>query len=234
VVRFREAGNRLIEPHTLIEGIPAYRNHTGCRLRFGPDGCLCITTGDANQPPLAQRLDSLAGKILRLKPDGSVPSDNPFAGRTDALGPIWSYGHRNLQGIDFQPGSGALFASEHGPDHGDEINLVLKGKNYGWPVIHHRQSREGLQSPILEFTPAVAPAGAIFYRGSVFPELKGRLLVGCLRGEGILRIGFEGSHPISCDRLLHFKYGRIREVTEGPGWLRIFHNFSIRSTGRHP
>jgi aldose sugar dehydrogenase len=222
VVRFREADNHLIEPHTLIEGIPAYRNHTGCRLRFGPDGCLYIKTGDANQPPLAQRLDSLAGKILRMNPDGSVPSDNPFVGRTNALGPIWSYGHRNPQGLDFQPKSGALFASEHGPDHGDEINLVLKGENYGWPIIHHRLSREGMRSPMMEFTPAVAPAGAIFYRGAAFPELTGKLLVGCLRGEGILRIGFNGTDAISCDRMLHFKYGRIRDVTEGPGGYVYF------------
>ncbi|PWU18616.1 MAG: glucose sorbosone dehydrogenase [Verrucomicrobia bacterium] len=216
IVRYHEATNHFSQPHTLLEDIPAYRNHTGCRLRFGPDGCLYITTGDANQPPLAQRLDSFAGKILRLQPDGSIPRDNPFAGRTNALGAIWSYGHRNSQGLDFQPGTGALFASEHGPDNGDEINLVIKGENYGWPLIHHRQSKEGLRSPILEFTPSVAPSGVCFYRGTAFPELEGKLLVGCLRGEGILRIGFEGTNPIACDRLLHFKYGRIRDVTEGP------------------
>lgn len=216
VLRYREAQNRLGEPHILLEGMPAYRNHTGCRLRFGPEGCLYITTGDANEPPLAQRLDSFAGKILRLNPDGSIPTDNPFVGRTNALGAIWSYGHRNSQGLDFQPGTGALFASEHGPDHGDEVNLVVKGENYGWPIIHHRLSRDGMRTPVLEFTPSVAPSGASFYRGSAFPELKGKLLVGCLRGEGILRIGFDGTTPVSCARLLHFKYGRIRDVTEGP------------------
>lgn len=216
IVRYHEAENRLLEPHTLLEGIPAYRNHTGCRLRFGPDGCLYITTGDANEPPLAQRLDSFAGKILRLNPDGSIPADNPFVGRTNALGAIWSYGHRNSQGLDFQPATGALFASEHGPDNGDEVNLVVKGENYGWPLIHHRLSREGMHAPVLEFTPSVGPSGASFYRGSAFPELKGNLLVGCLRGEGILRIAFDGTTPVSCARLLHFKYGRIRDVTEGP------------------
>lgn len=216
VVRFKEQENRLVEPHTLIEDIPAYMNHTGCRLRFGPDGCLYITTGDANDPPRAQRLDSLAGKILRLNPDGSLPKDNPFVGRTNALGAIWSYGHRNPQGLDFQPGTGVLFANEHGPDHGDELNLIVKGENYGWPVVHHRQSREGMRSPIMEFTPAVAPAGNCFYRGEAFPELKGKLLIGCLRGEGILEVGFEGTNAVSCGRLLHFKFGRIRDVTEGP------------------
>lgn len=216
VVRYREQQNRLIAPRILIENIPAYRNHTGGRLRFGPEGCLYITTGDANQPPLAQQLDAFAGKILRLNPDGSIPSDNPFVGRTNALGAIWSYGHRNPQGLDFQPGTGVLFAAEHGPDHGDEVNLVSKGENYGWPIIHHRLAREGLHSPALEFTPAIGPAAASFYRGKAFPELTGKLLVGCLRGEGILSIGFDGTRPVSCERLLHFKYGRIREVVEGP------------------
>ncbi len=216
IVRFRERENHLTDPRTLIEDIPAYRNHTGCRLRFGPDGCLYITTGDANQPELAQRLDSPAGKILRLRPDGSVPSDNPFAAHPGAIGAIWSYGHRNPQGLDFQPGTGVLFASEHGPDHGDEINLITKGENYGWPLIHHRLTHEGMQTPMLEFTPSVAPSGAIFYRGDAFPEFKGKLLVGCLRGEGILEIGFEGTNAVSCTRLLHDKYGRIRDVTVGP------------------
>jgi glucose/arabinose dehydrogenase len=220
VVRFREAQNHLTEPHTLIEDIPAYRNHTGCRLRFGPDHCFYITTGDANQPPLAQRLDSYAGKILRINADGTIPADNPFVGRANALGAIWSYGHRNPQGLAFQPSSDVLFAPEHGPDHGDEINLIQKGENYGWPVIHHRLMHEGMHSPWLEFTPAIAPSGATFYRGTAFPELDGKLLVGCLRGEGILRVGFDGTNAISCDRLLHFKYGRIRDVIEGPdGWV---------------
>jgi glucose/arabinose dehydrogenase len=216
VVRYRETGNKLVQPRVLVEDIPAYRNHTGCRLRFGPEGCLYITTGDANQPPLAQRLDSFAGKILRLNTDGSIPASNPFVGSSNALPAIWSYGHRNPQGLDFQPGTGLLFASEHGPDHGDEINRIDKGENYGWPTIHHRQTKEGLRSPVLEFTPAVAPSGLWFYRGKAFPELQGKMLVGCLRGEGILRIGFDGTNPNSCDRLLHFKYGRIRDVTEGP------------------
>ncbi len=222
VVRYREKQNRLIEPKTLIEDIPAYRNHTGGRLRFGPDGCLYITTGDANNPPLAQRLDSLAGKILRIRPDGSIPSDNPFVNHTNAHGAIWSYGHRNPQGLAFQTGSGALFAPEHGPDNGDEINLVIKGQNYGWPQSHHRQAREGLCSPVLEFTPSIGPAAADFYQGKQFPELRGKLLVGCMRGEGILSIGFHGTEPVSCERLLHFKYGRIRDVVTGPDGFIYF------------
>jgi glucose/arabinose dehydrogenase len=222
VVRYRETQNTLIEPRILIENIPAFQNHTGCRLRFGPDGKLFMTTGDANDPPLAQRLDSLAGKILRLNDDGSTPVDNPFANTTNARPEIWSYGHRNPQGLDFQPGTGFLFAPEHGPDHGDEINHVVKGNNYGWPVIHHRLSKAGMGSPLLEFTPAVAPSGASFYRGNVFSALKGNLLVGCLRGEGILRVQLDGTNVVSCARMLHRKYGRIRDVVEGPDGFVYF------------
>jgi glucose/arabinose dehydrogenase len=222
VVRYREKQNRLIEPKTLIEDIPAYRNHTGGRLRFGPDGCLYIATGDANTPPLSQKPDSLAGKILRINPDGSIPADNPFVNHTNAHRAIWSYGHRNPQGLAFQPGTDALFAPEHGPDNGDEINRIIKGGNYGWPIIHHRQSRETMHSPVMEFTPSIGPAAATFYRGRMFPELTGKLLVGCLRGEGILSVGFSGVEPVSCERLLHFKHGRIRDVVEGPDGFVYF------------
>lgn len=222
VVRYRETGNTLIEPHTIIQNIPAFQNHTGCRLRFAPDGKLFITTGDANDPPLAQRLESLAGKILRLQDDGSIPADNPFLNTPGARPEIWSYGHRNPQGLAFQPGTGFMFAPEHGPNHGDEINHIVKGENYGWPVIDHRADKPGMRSPLLEFTPAVGPAAATFYRGDVFPALKGNLLVGCLRGEGILRVELNRTNVISATRLLHRKYGRIREVAEGPDGFIYF------------
>jgi aldose sugar dehydrogenase len=216
VVRYREAQNKLTDPRTIIEGIPAFQNHTGCRLRFAPDGTLFVTTGDANDPPLAQRLNSLAGKILRLNDDGSIPADNPFVKASDARPEVWSFGHRNPQGIDFQPATGRVFAPEHGPDGGDEINLVEPGQNYGWPRIDHRATRPGMQPPLLEFSPAVGPSGATFYRGNAFPALKGNLLVGCLRGEGILRVQLDGTTVMACARLLHQKYGRIRDVVEGP------------------
>jgi glucose/arabinose dehydrogenase len=222
IVRYREKAGQFIDPVTLLENIPAYRNHTGGRLLFGPDGCLYITTGDANDPPRAQRLDSLAGKILRLKPDGAIPKDNPFVHQTNAHHAVWSYGHRNPQGLAFQPGTGDLYAPEHGPDHGDEINKVDRGANYGWPAIHHRASREGMREPLLEFTPAIGPAAALFYQGSAFPELQGSLLVGCLRGEGIMRVSFADGRPGKIDRLLFKQYGRIREVTEGPNGYVYF------------
>src|SRR5882762_2614037 len=160
VVRYRETQNGFTERTVIIENIPSAQYHAGCRLRFGPDNKLYITTGDATQRDLAQRLDSLAGKILRVNDDGSVPSDNPFVGRQNARPEIWSYGHRNSQGIDWQPVTNLLWETEHGPSGfdgpggGDEVNVIERGKNYGWPLIHHKQTREGLEPPLLEYTPA--------------------------------------------------------------------------------
>lgn len=222
LVRFEEQANQLTHPFTLIENIPAFLNHTGCRLRFGPDGLLYITTGDANRPPSAQSLGELSGKILRLNPDGSIPQDNPFVNHPGARPEIWSYGHRNSQGLDFQLGTGILFAAEHGPDNGDEVNLISRGENYGWPVIHHRQKNDTMHSPWLEFTPSIGPAGLLIYRGNAFPEFKGNLLVGCLRGEGILRVQLDGTNAVNSERWLHHQFGRIRDVVEGPDGFIYF------------
>lgn len=222
VVRFRETGSALTDSKLIIEGIPAAPNHAGCRLRFGPDAKLYITTGDATSRELAQRLDSLAGKTLRLNDDGTVPSDNPFVGQQNARPEIWTYGHRNSQGLDWQPGSNLMFQTEHGPSGfdgpggGDEVNIVERGKNYGWPIIHHKDTRAGLESPLLEYTPAVAPASGMFYRGSAFPQFRGNFFFGCLRGERIIRVVLDGRRVVSQESLLQEKYGRIRDVAEGP------------------
>jgi aldose sugar dehydrogenase len=222
VVRFRETGTALTDRKVIIENIPAAENHAGCRLRFGPDGKLYVTTGDATERDLAQQLDSLAGKILRLNDDGTVPTDNPLINQQGSRPEIWSYGHRNPQGLDWQSDSHAMFETEHGPSGfdgpggGDEVNRIERGKNYGWPLIHHTQTHEGLESPILEFTPAVAPASGMFYRGKLFPELRGNFLFGCLRGTCLMRVVFDGSRVVKHERLLERKYGRIREVVEGP------------------
>lgn len=217
VVRYREDGGKLVEPKRLIDEIPAYLNHTGGRLRFGPaDGKLYVTTGDADKPPLAQDLRALNGKVLRINPDGSIPDDNPFVGRDDAHPAVWSYGHRNPQGLAFQPDTNTLFAPEHGPDGGDEINIIRKGCNYGWPVVSHDRSRDGMVSPLLQYTPSIAPAAAMFYTGDLIPLLKGDLLVGCLRCEGILRVQLDGERVISAERMLYRQLGRLREVAQAP------------------
>jgi glucose/arabinose dehydrogenase len=167
VVRYREQTDKLVEPKTLIEDIPAWTNHTGGRMRFAANGTLFVTTGDANNPPLAQRLDTYNGKILRLKTDGTAPSGNPYVHQDGARPEIWSYGHRNPQGLDFQPGTRRLLETEHGPLGGDEINWILPGHNYGWPEIDHRRTHEGMEAPFLEFSPSIAPGSASFYRGSL-------------------------------------------------------------------
>jgi aldose sugar dehydrogenase len=222
VVRFREDGKTLQDRTVIIENLPAAQYHAGCRIRFGPDGKLYVTVGDATQRELAQKLDSLAGKTLRLNDDGTVPTDNPFVGQQNARPEIWSLGHRNAQGMDWQPGSNLMFQTEHGPSGfdgpggGDEVNIVERGKNYGWPLIHHQQTRAGLEAPLLEYTPACAPASGMFYRGSAFPQFKNNFFFGCLRGERVIRVVLDGRKVVSQENLLEGKYGRIRDVAEGP------------------
>lgn len=225
VLRFRETPEGLVDRTVIIENIPAAQFHAGCRIRFGPDGKLYVTTGDATRRQLAQRLDSLAGKTLRLNDDGTVPQDNPFVGQQNARPEIWSIGHRNAQGLDFQPDSNLMFQTEHGPSGfdgpagGDEVNIVEKGKDYGWPTIHHNQSRPGMESPLLEYTPACAPASGTFYRGSAFPKFKGNFFLGCLRGEMLIRVALDGRRVLGQEGVVK-DYGRIRDVAEGPdGYL---------------
>ena len=238
VVRYRESPGGLTDRKVIIEGIPAAQFHAGCRLRFGPDNKLYITTGDATARELAQRLDSLAGKTLRLNDDGTVPADNPFVGRGNARSEIWIFGSRNAQGIDFQPGTNLLFETEHGPSGfdgpggGDEVNILERGKNYGWPVIHHRATHEGMESPLLEYTPACAPASGMFYRGSSFPQFKGNFFFGCLVGERIIRVTLNGRQVVSQENLLEHQYGRIRDLAEGPDGLIYFSTSNRDGRGR--
>ena len=220
VARFRDEGLALSSRTVIIEGIPAAQYHAGCRLRFGPDGKLYVTTGDATRGPIAQDLKSLGGKTLRLNADGSIPADNPFPGS-----PVYSLGHRNSQGLDWDPKSGLLFQTEHGPSGfdgpggGDEVNLVEAGKNYGWPLIHHRQVREGLVSPLLEYTPAVAPSGASFCLGGLLPSFGGDFFFATLRGERLIRVRLEPADPRrvhETEELFSGIYGRLRDVVSGP------------------
>ena len=219
VVRYRETGTTLVEPKTIVAGLPASQNHAGCRLKFGRDGKLYVTTGDATQRDLAQRLDSLAGKILRVNDDGSIPSDNPWKGS-----PIWIYGSRNSQGIDWDPVSGLLFETEHGPSGfdgpggGDEVNIIERGANYGWPVVHHRAAHEGMVSPLLEYTPALAPSGAAFYRGHAIARFENDFFFATLRGEHLHRVVLDprDRRKVAREEQLLTGYGRLREVIMGP------------------
>ena len=225
VARYRETGETLVDAKTIIEAIPASRYHSGTRLKFGADGKLYITTGDATKQTLAQKLDSINGKTLRLNDDGTIPNDNPFLGQKGARGEIWTYGHRNAQGMDFHPETGLMFQTEHGPSiidgvslfkrtGGDEVNIVEKGKNYGWAKISHNSKREGMETPIIEYSPAVAPASGMFYRGNLFPEFKNNFFFGALKGEAIIRLVLDGRRIVSQDKLLEKQMGRIREIAE--------------------
>jgi len=212
VVRYRESGGRLGEAVVLLDDIPANTIHDGGRLRFGPDGLLYITTGDAANEELAQDVASYAGKILRLNADGTTPRGNPFGS------PVYSYGHRNPQGLDWHPATGDLWAAEHGATGNDEINVVDGGANYGWPRIQGNQTLPAMRAPITFYNPAVAPSGASFYRGQRFPQFANSLFVATLRGTLLLRLRIDPSarRLIGQERLLEGQFGRIRDVVTGP------------------
>lgn len=225
IVRLLDNGTSLSIDKTIIDNIPAAHFHAGCRIRFGPDNKLYITTGDATDKNSAQNISSLGGKILRINSDGSIPEDNPFS-----KSPVYSYGHRNPQGIDWHPISRELYSSEHGPSvfdgpaGGDEINHILPGRNYGWPLVSHERTKEGLIAPLTTFTPAEAPASGSFYTADVFPQFTNDFFVGLLKGEGVMRIRFSASHPDTIEEIekLSVDVGRVREIAQGPdGYIYV-------------
>jgi glucose/arabinose dehydrogenase len=238
VMRYKYVDGAFTEPKVIIDNIPGAPNHAGMRARFGPDMKLYVTTGDSTDWKLAQDNNSLAGKTLRLNDDGSVPKDNPFVGKSGYRSEIFSTGHRNAQGLTWQRG-GPMFQTEHGPtgfegkgSGADEVNIVERGKNYGWPEIVGKETRPGMVTPLLEYSPACAPASATFYYGTLFPDLNGNLLFGCLRGERIVRVQLSGRNVLGQENMLEGRVGRIREVAQGPEGFIYFSTSNRDGRGR--
>ena len=209
-------------------------NHYGCRIVQANDGNLFVTLGEHfSYRDEAQNLGNHLGKLIRITPDGSAPSDNPFVGRDNAKPEIWSYGHRNAQGLAINPVSGDLWEIEHGPRGGDEVNIIGKSKNYGWPVIgygidysgakiHESASRDGMEQPVKYWVPSIAPSGMTFYSAKLFPKWTGSLFTGALSGKMLVRLSVNGNTVTGEERLLQNLNERIRDVRQGPDgalWL---------------
>jgi len=226
ISRIRETGGQGGQEQILLDRFPGAPIHDGCRLKFGPDGKLYATTGDSFQRSLAQDLGSLAGKILRLNSDGSVPADNPFGPSSF----IYSYGHRNPQGLAFDPQNGRLFETEHGPSgevgfgNYDEVNIIVAGDNYGWPLVVGAPGLPQYHDPLLAFPDfAVPPAGATFYSATLIPQWTGNFFFTSLRGEHLQRVILDSSREqvVAIERLFEEAiysgvYGRLRDVIQGP------------------
>lgn len=220
VIRAVDRGDALVPDKTLLEAVPAARFHAGCALTFGPDGNLYISTGDATQKELAQDLSSLAGKILRVTSDGSIPTDNPFPNSA-----VWSYGHRNPQGLVWNTTTSTLYSVEHGPSGfdgpggGDEVNVILPGGNYGWPLVSHTETLAGTEQPKIVYTPAIAPATAMVYQGTAFPAFMNNLFFTALKGEALVRVVFDQNDPtkvVFYEKMPGVELGRLRAVVEAP------------------
>lgn len=231
-------GRSLGQVRVIFRVLPTYDGtmHYGSRLAFGPDGMLYVTTGERSVGSMrkhAQQLDGHLGKVVRIAPDGTVPRDNPFAGRKDAQPELWSVGHRNVQAAAFDP-QGRLWVVEHGTRGGDELNLVQKGRNYGWPVVAYGEEysglpirgsetdRPGYEQPRYYWDPVIAPSGAQFYTGDAFPAWRGSLFVGALREQRLVRLAIDGDKVAGEEHLLADRGRRIRDVRQGPDgalWL---------------
>jgi len=204
----------------------------GSRIAFGPDGTLYMTIGDGRGNG-AQDPNDLAGKVLRLRDDGSIPNDNPFVGRAGHRPEIYSLGHRSNVGLAVHPETGAAWTTEHGPQGGDEINVLLPGRNYGWPIVSYGRTyggqrvseipwREGMEQPMMVWVPSIALSGMVFYTGDKFPSWKGNLFVGGMAGLQLQRVVFTDKGPIGRETLLAELKQRIRDVRQGPdGFLYL-------------
>lgn len=231
VVRGRINQNRWTDQQTIFEAdIEHYRKaggvHYGSRIAFDKAGYIFFTMGERGAQDRAQELGRPNGKIYRLHDDGSVPADNPFLNNPAALPAIWSYGHRNPQGLDFDPRDGTLWETEHGPRGGDELNIIRPGANYGWPIITFgmnyngkpitaETARVGMEQPATHWTPSLAVCGIDFYEGTQFPHWTGNLMVGALAQQHIRRVEITNGQVISQEILLQ-DFGRVRDVANGP------------------
>ena len=207
--------------------------HFGSRLAFGPDGKLYVSVGERGQADKAQDLTNHNGTVVRLNDDGSIPADNPFVGQADVPPSTYSFGHRNPQGMAVHPVRGEVWVNEHGPQGGDEINLVKSGANYGWPLVTFGRSyagfaigegtsAPGLEPPLHHWTPSIAPSGMAFYTGAAFPGWEGNLFVGSLKFQYLARVVLDGTRVVSEERLLEDQFGRVRDVRQGPdGFLYL-------------
>ncbi|MET0914788.1 MAG: PQQ-dependent sugar dehydrogenase, partial [Jiangellaceae bacterium] len=220
VVRMPYRGGALGAAEVVVDGIPKAGNHNGGRLAFGPDGKLYVSTGDASRPERAQDLDSLGGKILRLNPDGSIPADNPFDGS-----PVFSYGHRNVQGLAFDD-DGNLWASEFGQNTWDELNLIQAGDNYGWPVVEGVGGDDRFVDPVAQWsTDEASPSGIAFVRDTVF--------MAALRGERLWQIPVQDGTAGSPADFAVGEFGRLRHAEVAPdGSLWVLTNNTARGTPR--
>lgn len=235
VSRARLVGNRLLDLELIFSAWPRFKYvaHLGLRLAL-QDGYLFISVGDRYVRDLAQVLNTHNGKIIRLYEDGRVPDDNPFVGREGALPEIWSYGHRNPQGITIHPDSGELWESEHGPQGGDEVNIIRPGLNYGWPIITYGEEygggpvgdglteKSGMEQPLYYYVPSIAPSGLDFYTGDAFPGWRNNLFTGAMALTHLNRLVIENGKVVHEERLLDDKGWRVRFVKSGPdGFLYI-------------
>ncbi len=236
VARAKLNGMKLSDTEVIFRMQPKSRGgrHFGSRLVFDRDNFLYITVGERGDRQRAQRLDDHAGSVIRLHDDGRIPADNPFVKNKKSKAEIFSYGHRNPQGMTLHPETGQVWIHEHGPQGGDEINLIQPGRNYGWPVITYGVNyvigtkigegthKAGMEQPLYQWTPSIAPSGMAFYTGDKFPGWRNNLFVGSLKFQLLVRLELNGTEIIKEERLLERALGRIRDVRSGPdGFLYL-------------
>jgi glucose/arabinose dehydrogenase len=234
LIRGRFENDRLTNVQQLFQAASQGRNHFSGKIAFDKNGYMFVSAGDRQVPPEgkleahpAQDLSNHQGKIVRLHDDGRVPADNPFLNRPGAKPEIWSYGHRNVQGLLVHPTTGELWANEHGPQGGDELNRIQQGRNYGWPVIgygvnyttglaiHSGTHREGMEQPANVWVPSIGISGLMVYTGDRFPQWRGNMFVGGMNGQQLSRLTMDGPRVMSQEVLVQ-QMGRIRDVRQGP------------------